>query len=188
MVISYIIYAVYSISKKSPSSSELVKPHRTKRTSVILALIGFVGIFIAGFILTDAVERIFHFVPFSAFGIGHAQEIVIMAMIIGASGAIPEHGIALVAAAKGKAGIAIGNTLGGTTQVLLLIIGGVSLALYPFGGLPLSAAVLLQFVTAAGSLWFLKRAMTDDQRVDIFEGAMILLMQAFVFVLILTPI
>ncbi len=188
MVISYVIYAAYSVSKKSPRSSEFVKPHRTKRTSLILALIGFVGIFIAGYILTDSIERIFHFDPFSGLGIGLDQQIVIMAMIIGAAGAIPEHGIALIAAAKNKAGIALGNTLGGTTQVLLLIVGGVSFALYPFGGLPLSAAVLLQFVTAAGSLWFLKRAMTDDQRVDIFEGAMILLMQAFVFVLILTPI
>lgn len=188
MVVSYIIYAAYSISKKSPSSRETVKPHRTKRTSVMLALIGFVGIFIAGYILTDSIERIFHLDPFSAFGLVHAQELTIMAMIIGAAGAIPEHGIALIAAAKNKPGIAIGNTLGGTTQVLLLIIGGVSLALYPFGGLPLTAAVLLQFATAAGSLWFLKRAMTDDQRVDIFEGAMILLMQVFVFVLILTPI
>ncbi|MHA2406292.1 MAG: potassium channel family protein [Candidatus Hermodarchaeia archaeon] len=41
--------------------------------------------------------------------------------------------------------------------------------------------------TAAGSLWFLTSAVTDDQRVDIFEGAMILLMQAFVFIIILTP-
>jgi hypothetical protein len=170
MVISYIIYAAYSISKKSPSSKDIVQPHRRKRTSVFLALIGFIGIFIAGFVLTDSIERIFHYVPFSAYGIGHEQELAIMAMIVGAAGAIPEHGIALIAAAKDKAGIAIGNTLGGTTQVLLLIIGGVSLALYPFGGLPLSAAVLLQFATAAGSLWFLKRAMTDDQRVDILKA------------------
>ncbi|MFX1474102.1 MAG: hypothetical protein ACFFCO_01325 [Promethearchaeota archaeon] len=188
MVISYIIYAAYSISKKAPRSSEIAQPHRGKRTSVILAIIGFIGIFIAGYILTDAIERIFLHIPFDAYGIVGDQQIAIMAMIIGAAGAVPEHGIALIAAAKDKAGIAIGNTLGGTTQVLLLIVGGVSLALFPFGGLPLKAEVLLQFATAAGSLWFLKRAMTDDQRVDIFEGVMILLMQAFVFVLILTPI
>jgi hypothetical protein len=54
--------------------------------------------------------------------------------------------------------------------------------------LPLDAAVLLQFATAAGSLWFLIRALTDDQKVDIFEGVMILLMQTFVFILVLMPI
>ena len=142
------------------------------------------GIFIAGYLLAEAVEMTFEFVPWTSFPYLDAQRIVIMAMIIGAAGALPEHGIAIIAAAKRKANIAIGNTLGGTIQVLLLIVGGVAI----FLPLPLTAAVLLQFVTAAGSLWFLKRAMTDDHKVDIFEGAMILLMQMFVFVIVLVPI
>ena len=184
MVISYILYAIYSIKKKPTTKRVKPQPTHSKRTSILLAVVGFVGIFIAGHLLTNAVELTFEFVPWTLLGIEELQRIVIMALIIGAAGALPEHGIAIIAAGKGKANIAIGNTLGGTTQVLLLIVGIVSI----FLPLPLDAEVLLQFATAAGSLWFLKRAMTDDRKVDIFEGAMILLMQIFVFIIVLTPI
>jgi cation:H+ antiporter len=184
MVFSYIMYAIYAVKKPSAKDKPIPTPHHSRRNSALLAITGFVGIFIAGYLLAEAVELTFDFVPWSGLGIIETQRIVIMALIIGAAGALPEHGIAVIAANKGKADIAIGNTLGGTTQVLLLIIGGVSM----FLPLPLDAAVLLQLATAAGSLWFLKRALTDDQKVDIFEGAMILLMQTFVFILVLMPI
>ena len=187
MVLSYVMYAIFSI-KKPPTPGRMciaVTPRHTKRDAVLLTLVGFIGIFIAGEVLTSTIELALETVPFEAFGvIDIEQQIVIMAMVVGAAGAIPEHGIALLAASKGKANIAIGNTLGGTTQVLLLIVGGVAI----FLPLPLNVEVLLQFAIAAGSLWFLKSAMTDDQRVDLFEGAMVLLMQCFVFVLALTPV
>lgn len=184
MVLSYVLYAIYALKKKPKHPRPKVKPRHTRRNSAILTVLGFVGIFIAGYIFTGTIELTFEYVPWVSFGIEPFQKIVIIAMIVGAAGAIPEHGIAILAAAKDKASIAIGNTLGGTTQVLLLIIGGVSL----FLPLPLDARVLLQLATAAGSLWFLKRAMTDDRRIDIYEGAMILLLQAFVFIIILTPL
>jgi cation:H+ antiporter len=184
MVLSYVLYAIYAV-RKPPSKDKLTpQPRHSKRNSTLLAIIGFVGIFIAGFLLAEAVELAFEFVPWSGIGIIETQRIVIMALIIGAAGALPEHGIAIIAATRAKADIAIGNTLGGTTQVLLLIVGGVAM----FLPLPLDAAVLLQFATAAGSLWFLKSALTDDQKVDVYEGAMIILMQAFVFILVLMPI
>jgi Ca2+/Na+ antiporter len=184
MVLSYILYAIYAVKKPSTKDKPIPKPRHSKRNSALLASVGFVGIFIAGYLLASAVELTFEFVPWTGIGIVETQRIVIMALIIGAAGALPEHGIAVIAAGKGKADIAIGNTLGGTTQVLLLIVGGVSM----FLPLPLDAAVILQFATAAGSLWFLIRALTDDQKVDIYEGAMILLMQMFVFILVLMPI
>ncbi|MFX1318577.1 MAG: hypothetical protein ACFE9D_11165 [Promethearchaeota archaeon] len=184
MVLSYVLYAIYAVKKPHTMDKARPKARHTKRMSAIVAIIGFIGIFIAGYLLASAVELTFEFIPWSGLGIIEPQRIAIMALIIGAVGALPEHGIALIAAGKGKADIAIGNTLGGTTQVLLLIVGGVAM----FLPLPLDVAVLLQFATAAGSLWFLKRALTDDQKVDIYEGAMIILMQMFVFILVLIPI
>ncbi len=184
MVLSYVLYAIYAVRKPSAKDKPVPTPRHSKRTSALLSLIGFVGIFIAGYLLAEAVELTFEFVPWTGIGITETQRISVMALIIGAAGALPEHGIAVIAANKGKADIAIGNTLGGTTQVLLLIVGSVAM----FLPLPLDSAVLLQLATAAGSLWFLKRALTDDQKVDIFEGAMIILMQVFVFILVLTPI
>jgi cation:H+ antiporter len=184
MLLSYVLYAIYAIKKKPKRPRQEVMPFHTRRNSAILAILGFVGIFIAGHIFTGSIELAFEHVPWVSFGIEPFQQIVIISMIIGIAGAIPEHGIAILAATKNKANIAIGNTLGGTTQVLLLIIGGVAI----FLPLPLDARVILQLATAAGSLWFLLRAMTDDRRIDIYEGTMILLLQAFVFIIILTPL
>ena len=184
MVLSYLLYTIWAIKKPATHPRLLAKPAHSKRTSAGLAFLGFLGIFIAGYVLSGTIELGFEHVPWTTLGIGLTQRIEIMAILIGAAGAIPEHGIALLAAAKGKADIAIGNTLGGTTQILLLIVGGVGMII----PIPLDAAILLQFATAAGSLWFLKTAITDDQRIDAFEGAMVLLMQTLVFIILLSPI
>jgi cation:H+ antiporter len=184
MVLSYVLYTIWAIKKPTAHPRRQAKPAHSKRTSAGLAFLGFLGIFIAGYILSGTIELAFDHVPWTTLGIGLTQRIEVMAILIGAAGAIPEHGIALLAATHGKADIAIGNTLGGTTQILLLIVGGVGMII----PLPLDAAVLLQFATAAGSLWFLKTAITDDQRIDAFEGAMVLLMQTLVFIILLSPL
>ena len=63
----------------------------------------------------------------------------------------------------------------------LLVAGGIG-ALVP---IPLDRYVLFQIVVIAGSLWFLKCAITDDHRLDTFEGLMIILLQAYVFTLLI---
>ena len=70
---------------------------------------GFVGIFFAGEILTSSVELLLHehSTTIGFFG----NHIAIAALILGAAGALPEHGIALIAAAKGKVGLAVGKSL-----------------------------------------------------------------------------
>jgi hypothetical protein len=56
--------------------------------------------------------------------------------------------------------------------------------------IPLDRYVLFQIVVIVGSLWFLKRAITDDHRLDTFEGLMIILLQAYVLTLLIfgTPV
>ena len=103
MVVSYILYAVYAVRKKPTTKRIKPKPKHSKRTSILLAALGFIGIFIAGHLLTNVVELTFEFVPWTVLGIAELQRIVIMALIIGAAGALPEHGIAVVAATRGKA-------------------------------------------------------------------------------------
>jgi cation:H+ antiporter len=145
---------------------------------------GFIGIFFAGEILTSSVEMLLHSYSTQIGFFGN--HIAIAALILGAAGALPEHGIALMAAAKGKMGLAVGNLIGGVLQIVLLVMGGIGM-LVP---IPLDRYVLFQIVVIAGSLWFLKRAIADDHKLDFFEGAMIILLQAYVFVLLIfgTPI
>ena len=184
LFLSYIIYAGALTTGDVVESAEKAKASHSKRTAAILAIMGFIGIFFAGEMLTHSVEMLltdYHEV------IGLlGNQVAIAALILGAAGALPEHGIAIIAAAKGKVGLAIGNLIGGVLQIVLLIMGGIGI----FVPIPLDRYVLFQIMVIAGSLWFLKQAITDDHKLDFFEGAMIILLQMYVFILLIagTPI
>ena len=184
LFVSYIVYAGALSTGDVVESSERAVASHSKRTAIILAIMGFIGIFFAGEILTNSVELLLHNYE-STIGL-FGNHIAIAALILGAAGALPEHGIALIAAAKGKVGLAVGNLIGGVLQIVLLIMGGIGM----FVPIPMDRYVLFQIVVIAGSLWFLKRAIADDHKLDFFEGAMIILLQAYVFVLLIfgTPI
>ncbi|MBD3406434.1 MAG: hypothetical protein GF411_10010 [Candidatus Lokiarchaeota archaeon] len=181
---SYIIYAYSLVTEDKTEDTEIAEAHHSRRTAAILAVIGFIGIFLAGEILTSSVEILLH--EYNHIISDFANPVTIAAVILGAAGAIPEHGIALIAAAKGKIGLAVGNLIGGVLQIILLVSGGIGI----FVPIPMNRYVLFQLIVIAGSLWFLKRAITDDHHLDLFEGAMIILLQAYVFALLIwgTPI
>ncbi|TXT57388.1 MAG: conserved membrane protein of unknown function [Candidatus Thorarchaeota archaeon] len=181
---SYIVYA-YSLATDDVSEeTELAEAHHSRRIAAILAVIGFIGIFFAGEMLTSSVEILLH--DYNHVIAEYANPVTIAALILGAAGAIPEHGIALIAAARGKIGLAVGNLIGGVLQIILLVGGGIGI----FVLIPMNRYVLFQLIVIAGSLWFLKRAIADDHHLDLFEGAMIILLQAYVFALLVwgTPI
>lgn len=182
---SYIIYSWVLAKGSATKNSQRATPSHHKKSAITLMLLGLVGIFLAGEILTNSVELFLdeYSLVIGEMGINH---IAIAAFILGAAGALPEHGIALIAASKGKVGLAIGNLIGGVLQIVLLVMGGIGM----FVLIPLDRYVLFQIIVIAGSLWFLKRAITDDHKLDIFEGAMIILLQVYVFVLLIsgTPI
>ena len=185
LFLSYIIYMLALAKGGVTDTTGKAKPSHRKKSALTLTLLGFIGIFFAGEILTNSVELFLdHFSgSVSALGINH---VAIAALILGAAGALPEHGIALIAAAKGKVGLAVGNLIGGVLQIVLLVTGGIGM----FVLIPLDRYVLFQIIVIAGSLWFLKRAITDDHKLDLFEGAMIILLQVYVFILLIagTPI
>jgi len=184
LFLSYIIYAAALTTGDVVEDAAKAKASHSRRTSAILSVMGFIGIFFAGEILTHSVDVL---ITDYNDGIGLiGNRVAIAALILGAAGALPEHGIALIAATKGKVGLAVGNLIGGVLQIVLLVMGGIGI----FVAIPLDRYVLFQIMVIAGSLWFLKRAITDDHKLDFFEGAMIILLQAYVFVLLIagTPI
>jgi cation:H+ antiporter len=179
---SYIIYAgaLTTGDVVNNTRKPIAKASHSKKTAAILTGIGFVGIFFAGEILTHSVEILLHDYSHVIGLVGN--QVTIAALILGAAGALPEHGIAVIAARKGKVGLAVGNLIGGVLQIVLLVMGGIGM----FVPIPLDRYVLFQIMVIAGSLWFLKRAIADDHKLDFFEGAMIILLQAYVFVLLIT--
>jgi Ca2+/Na+ antiporter len=161
--------------------TEFEQPNHSERNAVIFLLMGFVGIFIASHILTESAELFLLEYDDIIRNALMLNPVAVAALILGAAGSLPEHGIALIVASKGKANIAVGNLIGGVLQILLLVAGGIG-TIVP---IPLDRYVLFQIVVIAGSLWFLKRAITNDYRLDAFEGMMIILLQAYVFTLLI---
>jgi len=148
--------------------------HLSLKVSIILVILGVTGIAGGGFLLSHAVETMLHS-PKITLDIG------IVALIVGFSGAIPEHGIAVVAAAKGKTDIALGNILGGILQMTLLVFGAFA-ALVPA---PIDDFMLFQLIALALIIWFVKRSISDDHRITSFEGIMIIIAQSFSFLLLI---
>ncbi|MCF2136254.1 MAG: hypothetical protein K9W43_03355 [Candidatus Thorarchaeota archaeon] len=179
LFLSYIIYAWALKSGEVAEDAPLAIPHHARRTAMILTLIGFIGIFFAGEILTSSVELLLE--EHHAFVGQLGDPVTIAAFILGLAGALPEHGVAIMAASRGKTNLAVGNLIGGVLQIVLLVMGGIGI----FVPIPLDRYVMFQIVAIAGSLWFLKRAITDDHKLDLFEGAMIVLLQAYVFILLI---
>jgi len=143
--------------------------------TIILLVLGFVGIFFAGEVLTRSVEQL---TDHSTFFDTEKGEIT-LALILGAAGAVPEHSIAVLSSLKGDIEVGIGNAMGGILQSSLLIFGilGIitSISLDPF--------VLIQLASIAGTLWFVKRCI-HDRKFDIFEGLMIIILQILVFIIL----
>jgi Ca2+/H+ antiporter len=175
MCFSYVVYALALGRKPQVDQSERAVAYHQKRGALALCAAGFIGVFLAGEVLTFSAETLLEdYQPI----IGMlGNPVTIAAIILGAAGALPEHGVALTAASKGKTSIALGNLLGGVLQIVLLIMGVVGI----FVLIPLDRYVLFQIVAIAGSLWFLLNAITDDHELDVFEGAMIVILQLFVF-------
>ncbi|MCE7747357.1 MAG: hypothetical protein GPJ51_03105 [Candidatus Heimdallarchaeota archaeon] len=205
LALSYIIYLVYLIAVKENNSKmskgleeeeesnqndshvkeeeEENESHEDGKLSVLMTIVllvlGFVGIFFGGETLTESVSHLLENSSFFATTKGQ----ITAALILGAAGAVPEHSIAIISAAKDEIEVGIGNAMGGILQSALLIFGIlgviVSITLHPF--------VLIQLGSIAGTLWFVKRCI-QDKKFDTFEGIMIIILQILVFVILFEDI
>jgi len=153
----------------------LDRPHVSIGTATILVILGIGGIACGGYLLSHAVESL---LEHTSINIGLA------ALIVGFSGSVPEHGIAVVAAAKGKTDVALGNIIGGILQMTLLVFGAFAIIIPA----PIDYFMLFQIATIAALIWFVKRSISDDHRLTSFEAIMIILAQTFGFILLITEL
>ena len=203
---SYLFYLIYIIAVKdnnkkmsikdkgdieqtlNPEKEEVEKHEKTHDLeahgklsipmTLVFLVLGFVGIYFGGHTLTESVQQL---IPVTD-SMTNSQ-IITTAFILGAAGAVPEHGIAIISAAKDEVEVGIGNAMGGILQSALLIFGFLGIitvvTLHPF--------ILLQLSAIAGVLWFVKRCIQDG-RFDTFEGIMIILVQIIVFIILFEDI
>ncbi len=194
MIVMYLVYLVFILSPRSSKRVNTPKEEQirdenahghSKRNIVILLLIGFGGIFIAAEMISTSVG---HLVEIG--GWGQIQ----IAFIVGMAASLPEHSIALLAAMRdgdseeeGAHGIelGLGNVLAGALQNLVLIIGIIAFLSAIFGEpVHMTEFILLQLFFGGILIFHIKSSMTDDRRLDIFEGITIILAQIFVFLIL----
>ncbi|RLG51274.1 MAG: hypothetical protein DRN96_05695 [Thermoproteota archaeon] len=173
LVASYIAYVVFMLREGREGHGAEGKE---LRHSIALAAAGFAGIAAGSELIVDTVEGFLHLEE-----VAGVSPVVLGGVVIGGLGSIPEHMIAIVQASKGALSFSLGNLVSGLTQSLLLILGGIGV----FIPIALDEYVVFQLMVAAGSLWFLKRSMVDDGKLDLYEGVMVLLVQLLVFSLLL---
>ena len=178
LVISYIVYILFT-AKKETTQKEKTKeiPRLPTKVYAILFLAGILGIYLGGELVVRSIESIVSEETLAIYG----NPIILSGLLMGSLAAIPEHGIAVVSAYKGKMDISLGNLLGGMSQIILLILGVVGTIIL----IPLDEYVLFQLLITALCMWFLKRSIVDDGKLDNFEGTMLIIVQIFVFILLL---
>jgi len=212
MVLVYLFYLFFiirhniklkegqSLDKQTDSKEEHHGLKISKQGLGFLLVLAFTMIFFAGEMISFSVEKFLETSTITEFQ---------LAFFIGAAASIPEHSIALLAVRKEKEGIelGLGNLLAGSMQNLLLITGLVSLFSWVGSllgingnlpnGIPLIHEVhgeipmpflLVQFGFAWLLLFLIKSSMTDDKKLDIYEGFTIAIAQIFVFIIFLKGI
>lgn len=215
MVVVYLFYLffilrhnlqkrVQTISDQQEGESHVTEPSISRNFLISVLVLAFVMIFFAGEMISSSVELFLE----QSHEVGIELNEFQLAFFIGAAASIPEHAIALLAVRhEGGIELGLGNLIAGSMQNLLLITGLISLFSFIASligisgndprGIPLVHEIageipmpflLVQFGFAWLLLFLIKSSMTDDRRLDIYEGFTITVAQLFVFVIFLRGI
>ncbi len=185
-------------ARRATTNSQPEKPTKTSQDAfstshlVTLSFFGLLGIILAGEFISGSVEAVSIEFNINAF---------VIAFLVGASAALPEHAIGVVSARReGGFDLGLGNLMAGVIQNFMFILGVIVIFAAVIGGLPgvplvheitlgsrveFVPFILLQLGFGALVIFLIKSSITDDHEFDIFEGITIFLGQLFVFILFL---
>ena len=211
MVLVYLLYLFFivrhNLRNRDPNNVKKASEDHSlgSRSFLIFILVlGFGMIFFAGEMISSSVELFLE----RSHEVGIVLNEFQLAFFIGAAASIPEHAIALLAVKKeGGIELGLGNLIAGSMQNLLLMTGlvslfsfigavfkipgneihGIPLIHYVAGEIPIPF-LLVQFGFAWLLLFMIKSSMTDDKKLDIYEGFTITVAQLFVFIIFLRGI
>ena len=159
LLLAYIGYLIF-ISRRPKKETAEEREHEASGWITPIAL-GLVGILISAELISGSSEYLVHMLDLN---------VVIAATLIGMAGSIPEHGLALIGANKGHVEMGVSNLLSGIIQSIMLIFPLLALIV----PVQLDGYVLYQFMAIAVTLWIVKKAIIDDNRLTLDEGLSIL--------------
>jgi len=171
--ISYILRLFFLSGNKGKGEVSAEKRVSKGLSTVFRLLLGLCGILIAGWAIVSLTETLISRTGFQAV---HA------ALALAAVGTLPEHGVAIVCALKGKIDLALGNSIGGLSQIALLVVGLIAF----LAPVPIDAYVTTQFAVTSASMLMLKFFVRDDGRIDIGEALMLVALQILAFDVLLS--
>lgn len=183
LLLSYLGY-IFFISRRDEKSAEAKVPtHQVDMEETHLSegkkqdkgwlyaiVIGLIGVVISAELISGASEYLVHMLDL---------HVVIAATLIGFSGSVPEHLLALLGARKGHVEMGVSNLLSGIIQSIMLIFPLVALIV----PVELDGYVLYQFMAIAVTLWIVKKAIIDDHKLTLDEGVSILLIHTLGIIL-----
>ena len=129
---------------------------------ILLILAGLGGLVLGGNLFVDHGVNIAHAM--------HISEAVIANTIMAGGTSLPELAVCIVAAAKGRGQMAIGNIIGSNISNILLII-GFSAAITPLNVLPVNFQSILA-VTISAVLLMLTAFPLRTKKLERWEGAL----------------
>ncbi|UCE13872.1 MAG: hypothetical protein JSV04_01535 [Candidatus Heimdallarchaeota archaeon] len=212
MVIVYLFYLYFilrhnlknKVQRLEQKDEAHYEPVISRNFLIIVLVVAFAAIFFAGEMISSSVELFLE----QSHEVGITLNEFQLAFVIGAAASIPEHAIALLAVRhEGGVELGLGNLIAGSMQNLLLMTGlvalfsfigsllriegnsplGIPLVHYIAGEIPMPF-LLVQYGFAWLLLFLIKSSMTDDRRLDIYEGFTITVAQLFVFIIFLRGI
>ena len=115
LFLGFIAYLIYCFKSGSSSETETEVKQMKIWKAILLIAAGFGGLIYGGNLFVDHAVNIAHYL--------HVSDAVIAITIMAGGTSLPELAVCVVAAAKGREQMAIGNIIGSNISNILLIIG-----------------------------------------------------------------
>lgn len=174
--LAYIVYTA-SVQRMRKEMKSRILTEEKLLASIILVIIGTVCALIGGELIT---EGAYYFLTRGRDLISRwGSPIVVTALIIGAASALYDAFINMVFTSRGKIVTSVGNLIGSAIQLLMLLIGIVGFIV----PLPLNGYAAFQLIAISLVLLFFRQAIVDDRRLEPYEGAMMFILQLFIFII-----
>ncbi|MGQ4891213.1 MAG: hypothetical protein ACP6IP_01875 [Candidatus Njordarchaeia archaeon] len=176
--ISYAIY-IYALRGKAKVEKRIeTKWELTVRQAVMVTIVGIVGTLIGSEMIVRSAEMVLVLNRPVLQSVGNP--VVIIALVIGFVGAVHDLVLNIFFTMKEQLSATVGNLVGSSLQLLLLILGIVGV----FVPLPLTDYITFELLVISISLWFI-RISISDKKVDDYDGALLLTLQILALALVL---
>ncbi|MHA1676807.1 MAG: hypothetical protein ACTSU6_06470 [Candidatus Njordarchaeales archaeon] len=163
--------------KKDFGTFGTIEPEISVVKHIIMIFLANVGFIIGGLLLAySSVSLITYYSNIYAFGDVTLVISFFLGLIIGLREVIISQ---LLFAKRGQPIGDIGSLIGSVIQLVMVLIGILGILL----PIPLSKYIIYELITVGLGLWFLRMAISDDKRLDPYEGIMLFLLQAFALLL-----